>query len=276
MVSGLEARAKLEDRISKGRELRSRPMGSQAGFPQLQSDAVSWRKYNIELLRQLFSTSKLAEEYTRSIYHPPLVMVMEGYGSGRNELGDLHTSLEQEVSCLGSIIDRLELFPAPAESPVAAGRATPSAAQVADFTHVFLVHGRDDGAKEATARFLEKLGIIAVILHEQPNLGKTLIEKLEHYGRVPFAVVLLTPDDEGRAKGGAALNPRARQNVVLELGYFVGLLGRKQVCALYRGGVELPSDYDGVAWINMDSDWRLLLARELKAAGFRVDMNLAI
>jgi predicted nucleotide-binding protein len=269
------AGSKIEDRIAKGRGLRASQARSQSDFTQIQTDAVSWRKYNYEMLKQLFSTDELATEYSRSVYHP-IVMSFDGRHGG-NDLGDLHKSLDKEIGCLVSIIDRLELFPAPAASAGADSETTATRAdQTTDFTHIFVVHGRDEGAKESTARFLEKLGIIAVILHEQPNLGKTLIEKLEHYSNVPFAIVLLTPDDEGRAKGGATLNSRARQNVVLELGYFVGLLGRKHVCALYKGGVELPSDYDGVVWIDMDTDWRLLLARELRAAGFAVDMNLVV
>jgi predicted nucleotide-binding protein len=269
------ARSKIEDRIAKGRGLRASQARSQADFTQIQADAVSWRKYNYEMLRQLFSTDELATEYSRSVYRPPLVMSFDGRHGG-DELGDLYKSLDKEIGCLVSIIDRLELFPASAASAADFETTATRADQTTDFTHIFVVHGRDEGAKESTARFLEKLGITAVILHEQSNLGKTLIEKLEHYGNVPFAIVLLTPDDEGRARGANTLNPRARQNVVLELGYFVGVLGRKHVCALYKGGVELPSDYDGVAWIDMEpgSDWRLLLARELRAAGFTIDMNL--
>jgi hypothetical protein len=274
LVSTAEARSKLEDRIAKARGFPAGQVRSQSDFSQLNADVVSWRKYNFELLKQLFSTQELANEYGRSVYHGPMVMSFDG--RGRDELGILQKSMADEIGCLVSIIDRLELYPSPPGSVESSGTTAIPAAQAPDFTRVFVVHGRDDGAKEATARFLEKLGITAVVLHEQPNLGKTLIEKLEHYGKVPFAVVLLTPDDEGRAKGAATLNPRARQNVVLELGYFVGHLGRKHVCALHKGGVELPSDYDGVAWIDMDREWRFLLARELKAAGFAVDMNLAV
>jgi predicted nucleotide-binding protein len=273
-VSGSEARSKLEDRISKGRGLRANQSRNQPNFAQLQADVTSWRKYNYELLKQLFSTQELATEYSRSVYHGPMVVSYDG--RGRDELGILHRSMDGEISCLVSIVDRLELYPAPSESSGTPESFATPAIQNTDFTHVFLVHGHDDGAKESTARFLEKLGITAVILHEQPNLGKTLIEKLEHYGKVPFAVVLLTPDDEGRAKDAPTLNPRARQNVVLELGYFVGHLGRMHVCALYKGGVELPSDYDGVVWIDMDGEWRVPLARELRAAGFTVDMNLVV
>ncbi|MFM0005749.1 nucleotide-binding protein [Paraburkholderia dipogonis] len=141
---------------------------------------------------------------------------------------------------------------------------------------VFIVHGHDDGARQTVARFLEKLGFEPVILQEQANRGRTIIEKFEEHSDVGFAVVLLTPDDEGRAKGGG-LQPRARQNVVLELGYFIGRLGRHRVCALKSGDLELPSDYQGVLWETMDAGggWKLSLARELKAAGHEVDLNKA-
>lgn len=141
---------------------------------------------------------------------------------------------------------------------------------------VFVVHGHDGEAKEATARFLEKLKLDAVILNEQPNAGRTLIEKLEDYSDVGFAVVLLTPDDVGAAKDEIdKLNPRARQNVIAELGHFVGRLSRKRVCALYKEGVEIPSDYSGVAYIAMDraGAWKTKLAQELVEAGLPIKLE---
>jgi predicted nucleotide-binding protein len=143
-------------------------------------------------------------------------------------------------------------------------------------TKVFLVHGHDESARETVARFLEKLGLEAVILHEQPSSGKTLIEKIERYSDVAFAVVLLTPDDSGAEQvPNAKLSPRARQNVILELGYFMGKLGRQNVAAILKGEVERPSDYDGVNYTAMDPHgaWRLKLAQELDAAGLKVDLN---
>jgi predicted nucleotide-binding protein len=143
----------------------------------------------------------------------------------------------------------------------------------------FVVHGHDQSAKESVARFLERLGIEAVILHEQATGGRTIVEKLEHYSDVAFAVVLLTPDDVGGVKDAAPdkLESRARQNVILELGYFVGKLSRKHVCALYKGPLELPSDYFGVGYVSLDdTGWRIELGKELRAAGFKVDMNLVI
>lgn len=139
---------------------------------------------------------------------------------------------------------------------------------------VFVVHGHDDGAREAVARFLEKNGFQPIILHEQASKGRTVIEKIEANKDVGFAVVLLTPDDEGCAKGGE-LQPRARQNVLLELGYFIGHLGRDKVCALKRGEIEIPSDYLGVVWVAMDAGngWKQALGQELQAAGHDIDWN---
>jgi len=138
---------------------------------------------------------------------------------------------------------------------------------------VFVVHGHDEGARETLARFLMQLGFEPIILHEQANQGRTVMEKVEAHGQVDFAVVLLTPDDEGCAKGGTP-EPRARQNVLLELGYFLGRLGRAKVCALKRGTVEIPSDFAGVVWESMDGNsWKQALGRELEAAGHEIDWN---
>jgi predicted nucleotide-binding protein len=139
---------------------------------------------------------------------------------------------------------------------------------------IFVVHGRDEGAREAVARFLEKLDFEAIILHEQANQSRTVIEKIEAYSDVGFAVVLLSPDDEGCLRGETP-KPRARQNVLLELGYFIGKLTRQCVCTLKVGEIEIPSDWAGVVDEPFDSTggWKLTLARELKAAGYQVDWN---
>lgn len=139
---------------------------------------------------------------------------------------------------------------------------------------IFIVHGREDGPREAVARFLEGLGFEPIILHEQANQGRTVIEKVEAHSDVGFAVVILTPDDEGGLKG-AKLQPRARQNVLLELGYFIGRLTRSRVCTLKAGEMEIPSDWRGVVDEPFDTGggWRQTLARELEAAGYQIDWN---
>jgi predicted nucleotide-binding protein len=138
---------------------------------------------------------------------------------------------------------------------------------------VFLVHGQDESAKQTTARFLERVGAVPIILHEQASRGGTIMEKLEQHSDVGFAVVLLTPDDVGRSKVDTTLRDRARQNVILELGFFVGSLGRKHVCALHKGEIELPSDFVGVVFVQMDERgaWKIELARELSSAGLSIN-----
>lgn len=146
-----------------------------------------------------------------------------------------------------------------------------------DSRKVFVVHGHDNEAKESAARFLGKLGLEPIILHEQPSSGRTVIEKFETYsGDVAFAVVLLTPDDVGStARDTSNLKKRARQNVIMELGYFMGRLGRTRVCALYKGDVELPSDYQGVLYIELDSAgaWKAQLAQEFVQAKVSIDLT---
>lgn len=139
-----------------------------------------------------------------------------------------------------------------------------------------MVHGHDGEAKVAVARFLSKLlGREPVILHEQADRGRTIIEKFEsHAERAGSAVVLLTGDDEGGTVGQPQQR-RARQNVVLELGYFLAQLGRERVIILYEQGVELPSDIHGILYVLLDSRgaWRNAVARELQAAGLDVDLT---
>lgn len=140
---------------------------------------------------------------------------------------------------------------------------------------VFVVHGHDDLMKTKVARFIERLGLEAVILHEQANKGMTIIEKIEASTDVDFAVVLYTPDDKGNLATLAAqgqLNERARQNVVFEHGYLIAKLGRAHVVPLLSSRVEKPSDISGVVYVD-DSNWEVDVAKEMLAAGYEIDFN---
>ena len=141
---------------------------------------------------------------------------------------------------------------------------------------VFIVHGHDDLLKESVARLVEKIGLEAVILHEQANEGLTIIQKLEKQADVGYAIILYTPCDEGRKKGSENSKPRARQNVVFEHGLFMGKLGSERVCALRKSEVEMPSDAQGILYIEVkegSNDWMYQVAKELKNAGYDVDLN---
>ena len=207
--------------------------------------------------------------YFSSIYSSPTFDLesQESYEKGLDSAG----------SVLESMIDEIQEYWEEDKEP-----SSPPYNKVKilrDTNKVFVVHGHDDGTKQKVARFLERLDLEPVVLHEQPSKGHTVIEKFEDHSDVGFAVVLLTPDDVGAIEDRPDdLKPRARQNVVFELGYFVGALGREKVCALAKGNIERPSDYDGVVYIPLDNGdgWRMKLVKELKAAGFDVDANKAI
>jgi len=133
---------------------------------------------------------------------------------------------------------------------------------------VFVVHGQNEKTRDSVVAFLESVGLRAIVLHDQPNMGRHLLTKfIDEAELVTFAVVLMTDDDEGGAKG-QELRPRARQNVILELGYFLAHLGQPKVCALITPGLETPSDFDGIVYIKMDDTgtWQKDLKRELVAA----------
>lgn len=145
-----------------------------------------------------------------------------------------------------------------------------------DKSKVFIVHGHDNDAKNAVARFVEKIGLEAIILHEQASSGKTIIEKIEEYTNVGFAIVLYTPCDLGASKGEKdQLKARARQNVIFEHGYLIGKIGRKNVSALVKGDIEKPTDISGVVYIKMDEadSWKYAVGKEMKACGYDIDLN---
>ena len=273
-VSSDEAAKKIERQIEKGQWLRDQQISSDDELNHAIMDSDNWSIYNMELLRKLFDISAPADQHTNFDYSR-----LDDEEIYDRRMFDMHVpDLEDEVKeyqeCMARSISSLkgirhrllELYSERSEMP-----------QSTFGDEVFIVHGHDDEAKEMVARFVENLGIEVTILHEQANRGQTIPEKFEeHAGEAGFAIILLTPDDVGASQDEANnLKPRARQNVVLELGYFWGRLGRERVCVLYKEGVELPSDIHGILYVPMDSSngWQLQLAKEMKQAGLPVDLN---
>ncbi|WP_093373973.1 TIR domain-containing protein [Tindallia magadiensis] len=147
---------------------------------------------------------------------------------------------------------------------------------VLDFDKVFIVHGRDDLAKTEAARLVERLGLTPIILHEQASANMTIIEKIESYSNVGFALVLYTPCDVGVLDdGNNNFKSRARQNVVFEHGFLMGKLGRKRVCALVKENIETPNDISGIIYVEMDNAhaWEFTIAKEMRHLGYPIDLN---
>lgn len=149
-----------------------------------------------------------------------------------------------------------------------------SVKQEIDFSNVFIVHGHDGELKNELALLLQKQGINGIILAEQTNQGRTIIEKFEDNSDMcSAAIVLMTADDEGKSKKETELKSRARQNVIFEAGYFMGKLGRTNVIIIVDSGVEIPSDLQGVVYTDRN-DWKLQVLSELRQIGYKVDANL--
>jgi hypothetical protein len=140
---------------------------------------------------------------------------------------------------------------------------------------IFVVHGHDHYLLHLAVRVLERAtDRQVVVLREQPNTGRTVLEKFEQHASIAsFAVVLLTGDDTGGSREVDVPRLRGRQNVIFELGFFFGKLGRNRVAVLTLPEVERPSDIGGLAYIVIDpaGAWKHELGRELAVAGIKVD-----
>jgi predicted nucleotide-binding protein len=274
-ISQDEAKAKLEERVQKGRETQSSQIQTQQDLDTTTQKYDKWNDFNTELLEKIFTTDKYANEYSRyvgsaSIHYNELSL--------SKKAADFYKEIDKKIHILDSIIERLELIPL-SHSAIQENMKSKKSPQPIEISNkIFIVHGRDDLAKTETARFIEKLGFEAIILHEQVSSGNTIIEKIEEHTDVGFAIVLYTPCDMGSLAGESSQKPRARQNVVFEHGYLIGKLGRQKVCALVKGDIELPNDISGVVYITLDSHnaWHMAIAKELKKSGYPVDMNKII
>ena len=242
---------------------------------QLKSGSPEFRKWRrdteVALANTFGDKSRHIQDFTNIRYSPMFVPSSDSERREAYERG-LNSASPVLESMIGEIEEYWEEEQQTPSSPAAHEN------ERTNTNEVFVIHGRDEGTRAMVARFLEQLNLKPVILDEQSNQGLTIIEKFEQHAQVGFAVALLTPDDAGSLQSdGSNLNPRARQNVIFELGFFIGKLGRKGVCALTKGNVEIPSDYAGVVYIPLDDSgaWKFQLVKELKAAGFEVDANRA-
>lgn len=241
-----------------------------------------WLRETETLLIHAFGPkSRQVHDFKAISYYPPIIS-FGPYDDNRDTdyqtfyLSGLQTARE----CLLAIVTEVKDFypdepePAPVDVNTKTFEQRGGSNVGSNSRKVFVVHGHDEGMKSSVARFLEKLDLQPIILHEQPNGGKTIIEKFEANADVAFAVVLISPDDEGNEKGKKdKLQSRARQNVILELGYFIGRLGRAHVCALQSGDIETPTDVLGVLYVpyDLNGGWKIQLVKEIRAAGISLE-----
>ena len=234
------------------------------------------KKWNIEDLTAAINTHGLSIAETKDIQHGKQLSLSGGtkanwYSSGKVVVQGKDS---YEKNLLNSIVNGGATIPLQSISSLPS-----SATSIASIKEpkVFVVYGHDTTARDQLELLLLRMNIKPVILSNMAPDGKTIIEALIANTDVPYAVVLLTPDDEGHIAGKEDDKKfRARQNVVLELGMFLAKLGREKVAILHKGSLELPSDINGLIYISfIDSvqQAKNKLAASLQKAGFYIDIE---
>lgn len=273
IISKEEFIAKLLERIKIGKELYDKNITNIDELERAEKDYIKWDDYNVEFLKNSFNNED--NEY-RTRFQGVDMKIIYTRETPEKRLQEHKTDTENKINYLETLIEKTELIKSDVEVKEQSEMVSKTNANEINKENIFIVHGHNNDILQSVARTIEKLGLKPIILHEQPNAGRTIIEKFEGSSAVGFAVVLLTDDDEGKSKTEIDLKKRARQNVVLELGYFIAKLGRSNVLPLYSEGVEIPSDIHGLLYVPIDkaNSWKFTLAKELKEAGYNIDANL--
>jgi len=229
-IPRIEAKAKIEKQLEKADIIKNLPITSSEEMDKADAEETKWSDYTTTLLTYLFDNPSKTDEYKNRTRWISYARSDEPYFE---QAKSFRRGMDTRITVLESILGSLEIIPEitkPAKPQIHLDEINSQSKKV------FIVHGHDEEAKETVARFIHLLDLFPIILNEQPNEGQTIVEKFEKSSNeVGYAVVLLTPDDIGTSKDKPEeLKPRARQNVIFELGYFAAKLGRKKVCALQR------------------------------------------
>lgn len=278
------ARERLQNLIDQALEFElefKRNYGSSAERKLFSKSIENWLTRANRVLTQIFSTDLYSDQFNNTVSFK--VITLRTLPIKVSSPADIRPALIEIISAIDFL--RGVLTDIPHLTPADMAKSPPSLTESpieTEIKSVFIVHGHDNGMKQEVARFVERLDLDTVILHEKPNMGRHILTKLiEESSGCRYAIVLCSPDDHGCARGNDEhgkpypLKPRARQNVVLELGLFIGHFGPNGVCALIKGDVEMPGDYDGVVYVPMDNHegWKLKIINELIARGYEVDKN---
>lgn len=274
ILSKEEFKSQIEEQIEIGEKILNFEVKNQKDLDKNQEDYSFWDDYNSEFLKQSFNNQY--NVYKKSYTNVGILSEIQFFNSGKpTQVELLKEKIGSKVKHLRKLSAKIELLKCSIESEKS--KDVPTIKEVKT-NNIFIVHGHDAKTKIEVARTIERLGLVPIILHEQANEGRTIIEKFETHSKVGFAIILMTSDDVGRVKTSDVDLSRARQNVILEMGYFIGKLGRGNVFPLHEEGVELPGDLSGLLYTPIDNSgyWKLALVKELKAAGYEVDANKII
>lgn len=237
--------------------------------------AADSREFEV-LRHQLLSDTKLAQNLPQWLKQHRNLDSFWGFIKPKfGSYAERRTFLSEQFTPILDVLEFGQQISIPLKNELIQGEAK-SQKVARNKRKVFIVHGRDNEAKQEVSRFIEKLGLEAIILHEQASAGMTIIEKIERYSNdADFALVLYTACDLGRGVHESKIPPknRARQNVVFEHGYLMAKLGRENVCSLVKGDIETPNDISGVVYIALDSygAWKTEVTKELKSCGYVVN-----
>lgn len=267
-----EIQKRLDAAIAEGANvIESGPVAA-SNTPAFKRLYDRWEKKTAALLAASFNPKGITADNPRSEFEGTSISLLDlrmpGAKIPSERLPDIIADVEAKTEVLNSVKDRLEFY------DEETGSRNLTNEQSLDGP-IFIVHGHEDGKREIVRRLLEKVTTRrVVILADEPNQGHDLLGKLLNSAEnAGFAVVLLTPDDIGRSKSDDIESSRARQNVIFELGMFIGILERARVAALKFDGVEIPTDFAGVVYIDYGDQWQIALARELTAAGIETDLQ---
>ena len=255
----------LKNQVTEGEKIEEELKAGDKNLTQKLSRYKSWHDFNRTLLDVSFTNKQMLMDYSNST--PSKATLLRRKPTDHDRVRWAADKLSYQIAALESVLGRIEII------PVENGFAEQLQNEVK--YAVFIIHGHDSASTHEIARYVEQLDLKVIILDEQPSQGRTIIEKFEAQSDVGFTIALLTPDDVGSIKDKQEEEKyRARQNVIFELGYFMGKIGRGRVCLMQKGEIEFPSDLHGIIYIPIDESggWKLKLLKELRAARLPVDM----
>jgi predicted nucleotide-binding protein len=255
-VSYQEAESILQQRIDLGKKMLQSSINSLNSLKLAEKRYNIWNSENFEILKKIFCHPNIALDYTATQWSISSILISD-YNL-TNRINKIKSNIETKLQKLESIKSSIEW-------------------EIQDNivnSRIFFVHGTDCANSAMVLNFIRSLNITPIIMHDLAAAGKTIVEEIQNRNDVHYAVCLLTPDELG-GKDAENMNFRADQKVILELGIFIGLLGRENVSNLYIESVELPQDYHEFQHIRIDDseNWKDKLIEELKTAGLKMTVS---